>query len=218
MESQQDEWNGARTILATTEQVTMPQTPDGTLIVGYLNQSKLNNQGQITVTSGGGTPISYPVPALQQMLSLLVDTWQSDNLTITNTSDASVTPILVQAFGPGIPGAIPVNLPTGSSITLGVAQAAQGPSKPKQSLLRFKANSGALTIVAIVGGPANPPDQNNAYVIALNAPEGLPPAGYYATVPGNSYDFAFNWNAAIVYVANLSPIGAAPVAVTMLAL
>lgn len=213
----QDNWNGAGTVLATTEHATMPQTPNGTLILGYFNRSKADNQGQITVTSGGGTPVSFPVPALRQMLSLLVADWQANNLTISNTSSASVTPILVQAFGPGIPGATPVDLPIGSPITLGVAQAAQGPSK-SPSLLRFLANSGALTIVAIVGGPANPPDQNNAYVIALNAPESLPPASYNKIVPGNSYDFKISWDATIVYVANLSPAGAAPVVVTMVAL
>ena len=218
MMASQDNWNGARTVLVTTEQVTMPQTPNGSLIVGYLNQSKQNNQGEITVTSGGLAPVSYPVPALQQMLSLLVGNWQANNLTITNTSDAAITPVLVQAFGPGIPGAAPVNLPYGTTITLGVPQAAQGSSKPANSLLRFTANSGALTIVGIVGGPTNPPDQTNAYVIALNAPVGTAPDGYYAVVQGNSYNFKFNWNAALVYVANFSPVGAAPVAVTMIAL
>ncbi|RZL78399.1 MAG: hypothetical protein EOP66_07930 [Sphingomonas sp.] len=211
----QDSWNGARTILAVNEHAAMAQTPNGTLVVGYLNQSTLNNQGEIAVTSGGGAAVVYPVPALQQMLSLLVGNWQADNLTITNTSDGSATPILVQAFGPGIPGATPVNLPIGSSIMLGIAQAAQGPSKPKASQLRFQANSGALTIVAVIGGPANPPDQNNAYVIALNAPDNLPRDGYYAVVTGNTYAMVFNWNAAMVYVANLSPVGAAPVVVTM---
>jgi hypothetical protein len=214
----QDTWNGARTILAIDEHAAMTQTPDGTLIVAYLNQSKLNNQGEIAVTSGGRAPVFYPVPALQQMLSLLVDNWQADNLTITNASNASPTPILIQAFGPGIPGAMPVNLPVNASIMLGVAQAAQGPSRPKPSLLRFQANSAALTIVAIIGGPTNPPDQNNAYVIALNAPQSLPPDGYHAIVAGNSYDFPITWGAVMVYVANLSPVGAAPVFVTMVAL
>ena len=215
----QASWNGAATVLATTEQASMPQTPNGSLVIGYLNRSKQNNQGEITVTAGGSAPLAYLVPAFQQILSLLVDNWQANDLTITNTSVAPATPILVQAFGPGIPGATPVNLPIGSSIALGVAQAAQGPSKPKASLLRFTANSGALTIVAIVGGPLNPPDQTNAYVIALNVPDSTPPpAGYHAIVAGNAYDFPFNWNAAIVYVANLSPVGAAPVLVTMVAL
>lgn len=214
----QDNWNGARTVLATTEHVTMPQTPDGSLIVGYLNQSKQNNQGEITVGSGGSTPVSYPVPAFQQMLSLLVGNWQADNLAITNTSTAAITPILVQAFGPGIAGASPVNLPYGTAITLGVPQAAQGSSKPTSSLLRFTADSGAVTIVGIVGGPPDPSTQTNAYVIALNATEGTPPDGYYAVRAGNSYTFSFNWGGAMVYVVNLSPVTAAPVKVTMVAL
>lgn len=218
MMTSQDDWNGAAAVLATTEHVTMPQTPNGSLIVGYLNRSKENNQGEITVSSGASLPVPYPVPAFGQMLSLLVGNWQANNLTITNTSAAAVTPILVQAFGPGIPGAAPVNLPTGPTITLSVPQAAQGPSRPAPMLLRLAANTGALTIVGIVGGPPNAPGQTNAYVIALNAPEGTPPEGYYAVVPDNSYRFTFNWNAAIVYVVNLSPVGAAPVAVTMVAL
>ena len=218
MANGQDNWNGARTTLTKQNQyVNMPQTPNGSLILGYLNQSKLNNAGEITATSGGTAQI-LPVPPLIQMLSLLVRNWKANNLKITNTSAVEDTPILVQAFGPGIPGATPVNLPIGQTISLGVTQAAQGISAPRSMLLRFTASTGNLSIIGIVGGPTTPPGDTNAYVIALNAPDAAPPPDYYAATMSNSYTFPFNWGSSIVYVANLSPIVAATVSVTMTAL
>jgi hypothetical protein len=39
--------------------------------------------------------------------------------------------------------------------------------------------------------------------------------GYYATTMGNTYDLRFNWGAASVYVANLSPQTAMPMTVLL---
>jgi len=211
-----DNWTGARKVLAQLDYVNMPQTPNASLIVGYINQDKSGNEGQISVSTGGSPAQVLPVPALTQMLSLLINNWQANNLQIVNMSIAGPTPIMVQAFGPGLPG-IPIGLPIGQSIQLGVAQAAQGPSKPRNMLLRLTASTGNLSIVGIVGGELDT-SGNNAYVIALNSPAVAVPPGYFAVTPGNSFTFPFNWSGGIVYVVNLSPVVAATVSVTMTAL
>ncbi|QAY75872.1 hypothetical protein [Sphingosinicella sp. BN140058] len=221
-----ENWNGARIVLQQGQYASMPQTPNGSLILSYLNQAKQNNQGELALSSGGGTPQFLPVPALIQMLSLTVNNWQANNIKVTNTSLAPATPIMVQAFGPGIVGAVPGPLPLNQAITLGVTQAAQGTSQPRSMLLRFVASTGNLSIVGIVGGPPSQQGDTNAYVIAINSPTGEtgpdtgnpPPPGYYATTGSNRYDFQFNWSSATVYVVNLSPIAAATMSATMIAL
>lgn len=212
-----DNWNGARTVLPQLQYANMPQTPNGSLILGYLNQAKVNNQGKLSLTSGGSDPVDLDAPALIQMLSVYVRNWQTNNLRVANISQADNTPILVQAFGPGIPGAQPEPLIATQPVSLAVSQAAQGMTPAKaNTLFRFAAPSGNLSVIGVVGGPPQPPDNTNAYIIALNAPNNDPPPGYFAATTNNGYDLVVPWGtSAIAYVVNLSPIVAATVSVTM---
>ena len=212
-------WNGMPQVLAVRGSVAMPQTPNGSLVVGYFNQSQQNNAGRLTFTSGSSAPTTVPVPALARMISILTANWQANNLTLTNNSLNAATPIFVQAFGPGIPGVQPGQLVIGTPVQLAMRQAVQGITTPNWMQLEFTSSTGNLQIVAVVGGP---PDQsgNNAYVIALNSPSGdtgpptgnPAPPGFFATSGGNKYTLpSFNWGAAAVYVVNLSPQTATPV-------
>jgi hypothetical protein len=211
-------WNGMPKILAGRDSVSMPQTPNGSLIVGYFNQSQLNNAGRLTFTSGASAPTTVPVPALARMISVLTANWQANNLTLTNNSLIASTPIFVQAFGPGVPGMQPGQLAINTPVQLAMRQAVQGLTTPNWMQLEFSSSTSNLEVVAVVGGPQDQ-SGNNAYVIALNAPSGdtgpppgnPPPAGFYATSGGNKYTMQFNWGAAIVYVVNLSPQTATPV-------
>jgi hypothetical protein len=217
-------WTGSPTVLQQYQGVTMPMTPNGSMVVGYFNRATQNNAGVLTVTSGSSQPQRLDVPALASYFSLLTHNWQSNNLNISNVSPSKATPILVEAFGPGIPGVVPRQLPVGTPVQLAVTQAAQGTTLPSYMQLSFTANSATLETLAIVGGPLDAAG-NNAYVIALNASSnsgpgtgGVPPNGYYATTMDNRYDFQFNWGAAIVFVANLSSITSTPVVVQLTAL
>jgi hypothetical protein len=211
-------WNGQPQTLAVRGSVTMPQTPNGSLIVGYFNQSQQNNAGRLAFTSGGSDPTFVPVPALARMISILTANWRANNLNITNVSTNAATPILVQAYGPGIPGMQPGTLTIGTPVQLAMRQAVQGTTTPNWMQLEFSSSTSNLEVVAVVGGPQDQ-SGNNAYVIALNAPGGdtgpsplpPPPAGFYATAGGNKYALPFNWGAATVYVVNLSPQTASPV-------
>jgi hypothetical protein len=208
------DWNGNGTTLAVNGQVQMPQTPDGTLVVGYWVTGGQNSAGQLQVSSGGTSYPALTVPAMLPQPQLLMNNFQANNLKLTNTSPNGTTKIWVSAYGPGIPGVTPTPLAVGGPAkTLGTTSSAQGATLPAQMQLQISAPSGFLGIFAIVGGPQDP-SGNNGYVVAVNAaftagpgtsnPGGTPPAGYYATTTGNAYTFSFNWNGGQIYVVNMS--------------
>jgi hypothetical protein len=217
-------WYGQPTTLAQNASVVMPQTPNGSLVFSYQNQSNQNNQGQLALTSGGGSPQILQAVALQPMPQILVANYRADNLSVTNVS-AQATPIWIEAAGPGMVGQSPLALPTtGTPILLAPAQSAQGVAPPQWMQLLFSASAAQPTTIAVVGGP---PDAsgNNAYVFGLNATGNggpgtgaPPPQGYYATTTGNSYAFQFNWGSSTVYVANMSVSSAATAQVRLIAL
>lgn len=197
----------------------MQQTPNGSLVFAYQNKSTLNNQGQLSLTSGGGTPLQLPVPALIAQPFINVTNWNANNLTVTNLSQQANTPIWVEAFGPGLPGQTPIPVPVGTPFKLNPAPSGtsvgQGVTQPKNMLLRMTSNTGDLSIVAVIGGP---PDQsgNNAYVFALNSSGSS--TGYTKVTSGNSLDFQFNWGTSVIWIANMSPATAAAVSFNLIAL
>jgi hypothetical protein len=213
-------WDGQRQTLAVKQGVTMPQTPNSSMILGYWNESRQNNDGKLAVTSGGSQPQFLPVPALMNQPSLLVRNWAGNYLNLVNVSADASTPIAVQAFGPGIPGSPPARLTVGTPLRLGALMTAQGTAAGSPMQLTLSTPTAHLSVLAVVGGP---PDSsgNNAYVIGLNAtadtgPGGAPPPpGYYATTTGHAYAFQFNWGFSAIYVVNLSPSTAAAVSVEL---
>ena len=211
-------WTGAPQTLAYHDSVTMPQTPDGSMILGYWNTSGQNNDGTLALTSGGAPPLFLDVPALANQPSLLVQNWKANDLKLTNLSANTATPIRVQAFGPGIPGTQPAPLTIGTAKQLAVLQTAQGTAKPNWMQLVLESNTDTLTIVALVGGPLDPSSGTNGYVFALNFSGSTAPPGYTAVTGGNTYTYQFNWGSSSVFVANMSPQTAAPVKVTLLTL
>lgn len=208
-------WTGAPTTLQQYGQTTMPQTPNGSLVFEYLNVSTQNNAGLLNLTSAGSPITSLQAPALIYRPGILTNNWQANNLTVTNLSANSNTPIYIAAIGPGLPGLVPMNLVANApAITLPVFAAAQGVLKANNNILQMQANASSITVFAIVGGPLDSTG-NNAYVIAVNdnidgntGPDtGIaPPPGYYATTTSNAYAFTATWPGATIFVANLSPV------------
>jgi hypothetical protein len=211
-------WTGLPTTLLPTQNVNMPQTTNGSMVLAYQNTSTVNSQGTLSVTSGGSQPQILQAFALLNQPNILVKNWQSNNLSLTNISPTSSgIPIWVQAVGPGLGGITPIALPNnGTLVNFTSGQAAQGTALPQYMNLTMSSNTSQLTIFAVIGGP---PDGsgNNAYVIAINSASGntgpgtgvTPPAGYYATTSGNQYSFQLNWGSSSVFVANMSPATAA---------
>jgi hypothetical protein len=200
-------WNGEPVVLAVNDGVTMPQTPSGSMILGFQNTSPANNAGKLALTSGAGAPEFFIAPALSLQPQILTRNWQANNLNVTNISANANTPIWIEAFGPGIgPGSTP--LPIGQTIAVSQKETLQGVTNPNWMQLSFRFNSSKLAVFGIIGGPQDPAG-NNAYVVAVNSPAGdtqtgtgnAPPPGYYATVGGNAYSFEFNWGSSVVFVA-----------------
>lgn len=218
-------WNGQPTTLLVNQNVVIPQTPNGTTIFAGTNQTTQNNQGQLSLTSGGGQPTFLTLNANANQPSILVQNWQANNLSVTNISPNTNTPILVQVVGPGMPGVTPISLPIGpTGVQLSLGQVAQGNASPQWMQLLIQSTGPTLGIIGVIGGP---PDAsgNNGYVIAVNAISNTgpgtgqaPPPGYYATTTSNSYVYTFNWGSSLVFVANMSPSTASGVTVVMRAL
>jgi hypothetical protein len=217
-------WNGSPTVLLTSQNIVIPQTPNGTTIFAATNQSTLNNQGQIALTSGGGSPTLMDIPALTSQPTVNIHNWQANNLSVTNISANNNTPILVQAVGPGIPGITPQTLVIGTALPLAMGQCAQTNASPQYMQLVIQVTGPTLGIVGVIGGP---PDAsgNNGYVIGVNAMAntgpgtGVPaPTGYYATTTSNTYAYQFNWGSSLVFVSNLSPSTAQTVSILLRAL
>jgi hypothetical protein len=205
-------WNGIGTTLAVNQSVGMPQTPNGTTVLGWVNQATLNNAGTLALTSGGSAPSFLDAPALAAQPSLLMNNWQANNLSVTNISANAQTPIWICLYGPGIPGQSPMALKTdGTPLGLATGQSAMATALPQFMRLLLTGTSPRLCIFAVIGGPTDA-SGNNGYVIAVNAtattgPGGAPPPpGYYATTTGNSFAFPFNWGSQKVYVVNMSPV------------
>lgn len=209
-------WNGSPTTLMPNQNVNLPQTTNGSMVLAYQNMSTVNNAGTLSVTSGGSAPNILNVPALANQPSILVQNWAANNLSLTNISPAGATPIWVAAVGPGLSGVVSLPLPVdGTPVNLSTGQSAQGNAIPRWMQLVMQATAGTLTIFTVIGGPVDA-SGNNAYVFAVNAVANTgpgtgvnPPAGYYATVTGNTATFQFNWGSSAIFVANESPSTAA---------
>lgn len=205
-------WDGSPTTLQPNDNVLLPQTTNGSMVLLSQDTATTNNNGSLTYTSGGSVPQTINLYALQNQPNVLVNNWGGNNLSLTNTSlPSSATPVWVAAVGPGLPGVTPAKLPMdGTLITLTDGAVAQGNATPSYMQLIVQSTAGTLGIAVVIGGP---PDStgNNAYVIAVNAasntgPGGsTPPAGYYATTTANTYTMQFNWGSSAVFVANESP-------------
>lgn len=217
-------WNGSPSTLLTSQSTVMPQTPNGTTIFAATNQSTMNNQGQLALTSGGGAPVILDIPALAAQPTINMSNWHANNLSVTNISANNNTPILVQAVGPGIPGITPQTLVVGTSLGLAMGQCAQTNALPQYMQLVIQVTGPTLGIIAVIGGPADG-SGNNGYVFGVNATAttgpgtGAPaPAGYYATTTSNTIAYQFNWGSSLVFVSNLSPSTAQTVSILLRAL
>lgn len=211
-------WTGAPTTLNWHDSVSMPQTPTGSTVLAWQNTATGNNDGQLSVTTGASDPQFLDAPALATMPSVQVQNWNGNNLNITNISGNNATPIWVEMFGPGIPGApAPATLAPGAApVSLAPGGTAAGKSPPNWAQLVMQANSGNLTIIALVGGPMNA-SKTNAQVFALNCSSGNVLPGYTKVTATNSITFQFQWTSGF-FIANMSPSNAAAAQVSLISL
>jgi hypothetical protein len=211
-------WTGVPITLAWHDTATMPQPPNGSTVLAWLNTATQNNDGSLAAVSGATQPQFLDAPALATVPSILVQNWEGNNLNLTNISANKATPIWVEMFGPGLGGVTPVTLTANAPAPIALASggAAVGSSPSNLAQLILQSNTSNLTIVTLIGGPATgTPTKNNAYVFALNCPSN--PGGYTKTTTGNSMTYQFTWNTSF-FIANMSPSTSAAVNVSLLSL
>jgi hypothetical protein len=216
-------WNGQPTTLQVNDNISMPQTTAGTMILSATNQATQSNVGDLSITSGGGQPVFLKLQALENRPIIETKNWGANNLSLTNISANADTPILVQAVGPNLPGMTAKALVIGTPLTLVAGDVGQGKASPQYMQLIVQSTAATLGVVGFIGGPQDA-SGNNGYIVTVNdtqntGPGGAtPPAGYYATTTSNTYTYTFNWGSSLVFVANLSPSTAEDLTVTMRAL
>ena len=218
------DWNGDPQTLTNGQSVNMPQTVNGSMVLGWQNTSAGNNNGELTVASGGSRPEKLDATAGLGQVQTITRNWGGNNLQLTNNSQQGEVNIWATAIGPGYGTTPPVDLPMdGTKVTLSAQGAAQGNALPQWMTLRLQATSGQQTIFCLIGGP-NSPDGINAYVFALNMPtnsgppkDEQPPAdGYFQQTTKNTLDFQFNWGSSRLFIANFSGSTAAGATVSVL--
>ncbi len=193
-------WDGAGRTLAPNEQVVMPQTPNGSVVLAWKNMAAQNSDGTLAIATVGSPPQMLDAPALNTAPSILANNWQGGDLRLTNIS--IYAPIWIEMLSPGLPGMEPVPLPEDTPTTLAPLHAAQGRGRGFMRLL-LETNTSDLTTIAVIGGPMDS-SGNNAYLFALNYVGGATLPGYTAVTTANSYSFEFNWSNSAVFVVNLS--------------
>lgn len=214
-------WDGSpKTLTTLGDTLLMPQTPNGSMVFAYQNKSALNNNGELSLSSGSDVEI-LEANFGNLVPSIYVHNWQANNLTVNNISAQNATPIWVEAFGPGLPGQTTVPISIGTPLTLnpapGTASVAQGATPPRSMMLRMTSTTGDASVIALIGGS---PDNsgNNAYVFGLNVPSSETATGYTKVTGGNTLNYTFNWGATVLYLANMSASTAAAVTLTLVAL
>ena len=212
-------WDGKPVTLKQNESVNLPQTTDGSMILIYLNRSPGNDEGTLSIQSGGKPPTVVTVPPGTMQPGVMTQNWEGNNLQVANLSTVPVD-IWVAAYGIGLNPSLCTPLTPGSTQPLQTMTCVEATALPQWMTLRFEQQTSATTVFALIGGPSI--EGINAYVFGLNmppstGPQPAPPStGYFQTSADNSIDYPFNWGSASLWVANLSGGTAAPASVTLL--
>jgi len=205
-------WNGSPVKLLPNESAQMTQTPNGSAVLAYQNMATENSPATLALTTGTGDPVFLTAPAPHTLPNILIKNWRGANLGITNVTPPHIqAPVNLQLIAPGLSWLTPAVLKANADVMpLGPGQAVQGPTQPRWMQVMLQADTSQPAVFVIIGGP---PDAtgNNAYVVALNAPQETgagttqtPPTGYFATSAGAVYTYQLNWGATTVFVANVS--------------
>ena len=195
-------WDGSPITLNQYDGVTMPQAPNGSTVLGWQNIATQNNDGTLIVSSGATVYPNLDAPFGTNATSIWVNNFLGNNVTVTNFSIQTATPIWVEMYGPGIPGIFPSQLTVNQPLQLSPGEVAQGTAQPTNVLFKLQASPGNTTSVALIGG-RNDASGNNAKVFGLNMAS--TPPGYYQTTAGNYLTYGpFNWGSSTVFVANMS--------------
>jgi len=193
-----EQWDGSPKPLKQHEGVTMPQTPVGDLIVTFFNQAEKNDEGKISLTTGGSEPEIIQVDPLMNAPQIMIRNFEGNNLNLTNLSSTEV-PIQVTAWGPGF--GYPGNLPDdGIFYSLNPYQSRTTKSKPNYMQLTMRA-LGQYTVFGVFIG-------STPSVYCVNAPDQskVPVKGYTEVTSNNTKSLADNWLGKTLYVVNLSAL------------
>jgi len=189
----------------------MAQTPNGSQILAYLNTATVSGEATLTIETPPQPPQLLQLPSGEAAPTFQANNWWANALRLTNVSANANTPVWIRMFGPGMPGEQPHRLTPDTPLRLPRLQTATGYIGGRAQIV-LEADSGELTTVAVIGGPADA-QGNNAYLFGLNCVGPAPP-GYTIATASNSCSWPFSWNSQ-TFVANLSAENSVPLKVTL---
>src|ERR1700688_355529 len=134
-------WKGEGTTLQVDDSATMQQTTNGSMIFAFQNNSEMNNDGQLSLSSGSQLE-TFDSPALISQPCVLIRNWHANNLNVTNTSANNNTPIWIEVFGPGLALTPPGAWPMGQPVSIAPEQALQGLTQPTNMQLKLEFTAG----------------------------------------------------------------------------
>jgi len=191
-----EQWNGSPKSLNQHEGVTMPQTPVGDLIVTFFNQAEKNDEGKISLTTGGSRPEIITVEPLMNAPQIMIRNFDGNNLNLTNISSTEV-PIQVTAWGPGFgkPDSLPDD---GEWNDLPVYTSRTTKSNPNYMRLGMRA-LGQYTVFGVFIG-------STPSLYCVNAPDQskVPVKEYTEVTSNNTKSLIENWLGKTLWVVNLS--------------
>jgi hypothetical protein len=189
-------WSGNPTIIPS-DGLQMAPSPNGSLILGFFNTDPGNNNGQVSVSSGGGFFQQFDAPAQQAAPVLFVHNFTGNNLNVSNTSVVPTTKLLAEAWAPGlqVSGSLPSD---GKPYPLSVYSSRKAVTLPQRMMVTLAAGNGQYTVFAVYVG-------TDVSLYCVNAPDPTKvPPGYTKVTSDNSLQISGMWNGATLYVANLS--------------
>lgn len=189
-------WSGNPSFIPS-DGLQMAPTPNGSLILGFFNSDPKNNDGQVSVSSGGGFFQQFDAPAQQAAPVLFVHNFQGNNLNVSNTSTVPTTRLVAEAWAPGTQpsGSLPA---TGQPLPLAVFTSRKAVTLPQRMMVTLAAGNGQYTVFAVYVGA-----DVSLYCVNAPDPKQVPP-GYTQVTADNSLQISGMWNGATLYVVNLS--------------
>jgi hypothetical protein len=154
-------WDGAPLTLAQNEQAIMPQTPNGSAVLAWLNMATQNNSGTLALTTDGTAPQMLEAPALMTAPNIVARNWHGADLRLTNISADPSTSIWIQMLGLRLPGVKPIPLPLDTPTIITSLQTAAPPgytavTSSNSYTYQFNWGISAIFVTNLSGGNSAP--------------------------------------------------------------
>jgi len=145
-------WDGTLRRLDRNENVELPSTRQGDMILVVFNIGGQNEKGELNYSRGGSIK-KIEIPAGQSYCSFVIENFQGSSLKLSNTNKEGYAPLRVGIYGPGFNTKMIKHLPNdGSTVTLKPNFAAEGPAVSGFGELVLRVSGSTIAPFALFNG------------------------------------------------------------------